>query len=464
MFVLIFSILVLVAGLTWVVPGGTFERTKKETPAGTREIVVPGTYRELPAVRQTPWSVLKAPVVGFVKSAEIIGFILLVGGAFGVLNETGAIIALLMWLTRKTGAGRARLAIIPALMFMFSLGGALFGMAEETIIFVMITVPLAVAIGFDVITGIAIPFVGSQAGFSAAFVNPFTLGIAKGIAEQPLETGKGYRIFCWFVITGVCAGFVTWHAWRVSRDPSRSPTPELDEEWRTRLVSRNDAPGAGAAAGAPKEGISTRQALVVVIFLGSMVLLGIGALAWGWYIVELAGLFLGMSIVAGLVGDLGPGKMADAFVAGAKDLATAALLVCFSRAILVVAEDGRIIDTLLHWVSAGLEGFGPIWTTEAMYAAHTFINFFVPSGSGQAALTMPVMVPLADLTGVSREAAILAFQFGDGLTNMIIPTNAVLIGIVSVARLDYAVWFRWMIRWQVMLFFLGAALLVFAPI
>lgn len=456
-FVLIFSILVFVGALTWVVPGGSFERAAKETPAGTRQVVVPGSYSEVPAVRQTPWDVLKAPIVGFEKSAEVIGFILLVGGAFGVLNATGAIMAVLIWLTKRVGSGHARFAAIPMLMFTFSLGGSLFGMAEETIVFVMITVPLAIAMGFDVTTGIAIPFIGSQAGFAAAFVNPFTLGIAKGIAEQPLDEGKGYRILCWFVITAACAAFVTWHAWRVSRDPSRSPTPKLDEEWRTRVGTEPDA-GAPATGG-----VTPRHSMVVAVFLGSMVLLAVGTMQWGWYITELAGLFLGMSILAGIAGGLRLGRMADAFVEGAKDLSMAALLVCFSRAILVVAENGKIIDTLLFQVAGWLEGMGPMWTTQAMYASHTFINFFVPSGSGQAALTMPIMVPLADLTGVSREAAILAFQFGDGLTNMIIPTNAVLVGIVSVARMDYAVWFRWMLPWQVMLFFLGGVLLAFAP-
>lgn len=479
-FVLIFSILCLMGALTWIVPGGSFDRVKKETAAGSKEVVVPGSYEQVEADRQTPWDVLKAPMKGFEQSAEVIGFILLVGGAFGVLNETGAIIAFLAWLTRKVGTGRGRFVMIPVLMFTFSLGGSLFGMAEETIVFVMITVPLAVAIGFDVVTGIAIPFIGSQAGFAAAFVNPFTLGIAKGIAEQPLEIGKGYRIFCWFVITSVCAGFVTWHAWRVSRDPSKSPTPELDEQWRRKALAgpagpagASPAPAPSAADGgtataavplAPVPAALTRtQIAVVVAFGASMVMLGVGTLNWGWYIVELAGLFLGMSIVCGLAGGLSLDRMANGFLAGAKDLAPAALLVCFSRGILVVAEDGRIIDTLLNGVAGLLGDLGPIWTAEAMYVSHVFINFFVPSGSGQAALTMPLMVPLADLTSVSREAAILTFQFGDGLTNMIIPTNAVLVGIVAVAGLDYTVWFRWMFKRQVLLFFVGALLIAFAP-
>jgi uncharacterized ion transporter superfamily protein YfcC len=450
--VLIFGILVLVGGLTWIVPGGEFERAPKELSIGTRDVVVPGSYREVEANRQTPWDILKAPMKGFEAAAEVIGFILLVGGAFGVLNKTGAITRSLAWLARRASGG-GRYAMIPVLMFVFSLGGALFGMAEETIIFAMITVPLAVSLRFDVVTGIAIPFLGSQAGFATAFVNPFTLGIAKGIADQPFDEGKEYRILCWFIVTAVCAAFVTWHAARVSRDPSRSPTPKADEEWRNRLATPADAPAE----------LRWTDPLVVAAFVGSMVLLGVGALAWDWYIVELAGLFVGMAVVCGAIAWLSPRQMADAFVDGARELAMAALLVAFARGILIVAQDGKIIDTLLDWMSGSLGSLGSVFAAEAMYAMHTAINFFVPSGSGQAALTMPVMVPLSDLTGVDRETSILAFQFGDGFTNMIIPTNAVLISILAAARVDYGTWFRWLIPFQLVLFVIGMVLVAAAP-
>jgi uncharacterized ion transporter superfamily protein YfcC len=451
-FVLIFGILLLVGGLTWVVPGGTFQRADKELAVGTRTVVVPGSYERVDARPQTPWDVLKAPIKGFEAAAEVIGFILLVGGAFGVLHRTGAITRSLAWLARRV-SGRWRFAMIPILMFVFSLGGALFGMAEETIIFAMITVPLAVALGFDVLTGIAIPFIGSQAGFATAFVNPFTLGIAKGIAEQPFDEGKGYRLLCWVVVTSVCAAFVTLHAWRIARDPARSPTAALDEHWRGKVT----------AADAATAGLVRTDPLVLLAFLGSMGMLGYGALALDWYIVELAGLFLGMAIVCGLVARLSLREIADGFVDGAKDLAMAALLVAFARGILIVAQDGQIIDTLLDGMAGALGSLGEGLAAQAMYAVHTVINFFVPSGSGQAALTMPVMVPLADLVGVDRETAILTFQFGDGFTNMIIPTNAVLISILAATRVEYGTWLRWMLPRQLVLFALGMVLVALAP-
>ena len=241
-FVLITGILILMGIMTWVLPAGEFEREERAITVGenqtlTRSVVIPGSFRRLPpeeASPQGPFDVLKAPLKGFENGAEIIGFILLVGGAFGVLHATGALMAIILWVTANAGR-TGRVLMIPLVMTLFSAGGALFGMAEETIPFVMVTVPLAVVMGYDVITGIAIPFVGSQAGFAAAFLNPFTLGIAKGIAEQPMATGQGYRILCWIIITALCIGFVMWHALRVAKDPSKSLTPKLDEEWRASL-------------------------------------------------------------------------------------------------------------------------------------------------------------------------------------------------------------------------------------
>jgi uncharacterized ion transporter superfamily protein YfcC len=470
-FVLIGGILLLMGVMTWILPAGEFEREQRSIQVGqsedqtlTREVVIPGTFRLLPpeeANPQDPFELLKSPLKGFEDGAEVIGFILLVGGAFGVLHATGSMMAVLRWVTAHAGE-TGRIVMIPLVMVLFSAGGALFGMAEETIPFVMVTVPLAVAMRYDVITGIAIPFVGSQAGFAAAFLNPFTLGIAKGIAEQPMGEGQGYRMICWVLVTGICIAMVMWHALRVAKDPAKSPTPELDESWRASLL-QEAAAGGDDTSGMGGVGLRTTDVFVLFGFLGSMVALGVGALYYDWYVPEISAMFLAMALICGLLGRLSLGKIADAFVAGAKDLASTALLVAFARAIVIVARDGKIIDTLLNGLAGSLEGLGPLWGTECMFAVQTFINFFVVSGSGQAALTMPVMVPLADLLEIHRENAILAYQFGDGFTNMIVPTNPVLIGVISVARLSYGTWFRWMIKYQLLLFLLGMILLAFSP-
>jgi uncharacterized ion transporter superfamily protein YfcC len=459
-FVLLFVILVVVGGLTWVIPGGRFEREVIEVGIGEREIVRPGTFARLPPGEHTPQgpaAILQAPIKGFGAhdAWQVIGFVLLVGGAFGVLHRTGAILAAIAWVTARAGTV-GRYAMIPLLMFTFSAGGAIFGMAEETIPFILVTVPLAVALGFDVITGIAIPFVGSQAGFAAAFLNPFTLGIAKGIAGLPMGDGQGYRILCWLLVTAILSAAVTWHAWRVARDRAASPTPELDREWAAEAES-----GDGGDGETPRLGAA--HVAVLVGFVGCMVALALGAVLQGWYIFELAALFVFMAVLCGLLGRLSPGEIGDAFAQGAKDLAPAAVLIALARGILVVAEDGQIIDPILDATATALEGISPVIASQGMFLVQTAINFFVPSGSGQAALTMPVMAPLADLLRVDREAAVLAFQFGDGFTNMIIPTNPVLMGVLSMARLPYGTWFRWMIKLQLVLLVVGIMLLAVAP-
>lgn len=452
-FVLMFGILLLVGALTWVVPAGAFERATVETPIGERSVPVAGSYHRLPPEEATPQGlgqILQSPFHGFGKAWEVIAFILLVGGAFGVLNRTGALLAALAWLARRSGA-KLRYAVVPILVFAFSAAGALFGMSEEVIPMVLVTVPLAIALGFDTVTGVAIPFVGAQVGFAAAFVNPFTLGIAKGIAGLPYGGSEGYRVLCWLIFTVVATIAILLHARRVARDPSRSPTPEADTYWRGR-------------AGAEQPALRRRDVAVVTAFLGAMALLAIGAIRWGWYIPELVALFVGMAVVVGAAGRLTPNATADAFAEGVRDLAPTAILVGLARAILVVAEDGKVIDTALATMADALDGLGPTFGLVAMFAMHTGINFFVPSGSGQAALTMPVMAPLADLLSISRENAVLAFQFGDGFTNLILPTSAVTIGVLSMARVPFVAWVRWMLPLQ-LIFFVGAAiLLVLSPL
>ena len=246
---------------------------------------------------------------------------------------------------------------------------------------------------------------------------------------------------------------VTWHAWRVFKDPRKSPTPEIDIKWRAKLTE--DAHGHDQA--------SKRDLWVIVLFLGSMAFLTYGSIRLDWYISEMAAVFLGMCVVCGKIGGLSFREMAESFMTGAKDLAPTAILLAFARAILFIADQGQVIDPILKFASETLGGMGPVATTECMYGVQTFINFFVPSGSSQAALTMPIMAPLAQLRGLNPENAVLAYQFGDGLSNIIIPTNPVLMGVISVAGVGYGTWFRWVIKIQLILWAVGALLLGFSP-
>lgn len=444
-FVLIFLLTAAVAVLTWVMPGGSFERAT----VNGREVVVAGTFEAVAAEPQGIGDLLRAPIRGFVGAADIIGFVLLVGATFGVVQQTGAIDGGLRSLAAAHGRSAfVRATWIPLFMILFSLGGAVFGMSEEVIPFILIFVPLALSLGYDSIVGVAIPFVGAGAGFAAAFMNPFTIGVAQGIAGLEQYSGLGYRLVCWTVVTLVAVAWVGAYARRVRLAPERSPVYAIDRA-RTHL-----------AAPADEVTLDGRRRLVLLVFALGLGLLVWGVLARGWYIEEIAALFLAIGIVAGLVGGLDGEGIVKAGLSGARDLVATALLIAFARGILVIATDGKIIDSLLNTLAGWIGGLHPIISSQVMFILQSAINFFVPSGSGQAALTMPVMAPLSDLLGISRQTAVLAFQFGDGFSNLIIPTSAICMGVLALADVPWPVWARWMLPLQLVFLVVGCLLLV----
>ena len=428
---------------------------------GTRQVVVPGTFQEIDreargaadTVLHSAGMVFKAPILGFTdpEAVPIIAFVLLIGGAFAVMQRTRAVDAALIRLVRASRQSRTlALLLLPVFMTLFSLGGATFGMAEETVPFVLIFVPMALALGYDSITGAAIPFIGSAAGFAAAFFNPFTVGVAQGIAGLPPFSGAAFRIGLWAVVTAIAIAFVSWHARRVRARPETSPSFEIDEVKRRDglHLTEVDAPFSG------------RHKAVLAVFCAGMVVLVWGVLpaargGLGWYIIEIAALFVALGVLMGAIGGLGGSGTSTAFMDGIRQLAPTAVIIGVARGILVVLQDGQVIDTILHAMATALEGTTAAGAAMAMFAVQTAINFFVPSGSGQAALTMPLMAPLSDLVGVTRQTAVLAFQMGDGFTNMIIPTSAVLMGLLTLAGIPWTKWARWVLPLQLILFATG---------
>ncbi|MCB2211327.1 TIGR00366 family protein [bacterium] len=447
-YLILFTLLVIMAVLTWIVPGGRYQT---ELVDG-REMVVPGSFEQVPAEPQNLLNLLVAPVKGFMDAAEIIAFVLIVGGAFSVLQRTEAIDAVIRRLARASRRSAAiRTAIIPLFMVLFSLGGAVFGMAEETIPFVLIFIPLSLALGYDSIVGAAIPFVGSGAGFAGAFLNPFTVGIAQGIADLPLFSGLEYRVFVWLVTTTITVLFVMLYASRIRKDPTKSPVYEMDEKLRHTMHLDIDGENSGT---------TKRQVWVLAAFGVAMGMLVFGVLRLGWYIEEIAGLFLAMGIVVGIIGGMKGGEIAEGFENGAKDLVGVAVIIGLARGILILAQDGLIIGTMLNALSSVVGSLHPVASAEMMFVFQSMLNFFVPSGSGQAALTMPIMAPLSDLVGVSRQTAVLAYQFGDGFSNIIIPTSAVLMGVLSLAKIPWTTWAKWIAPLVLMLSLAGGLMLI----
>lgn len=441
--VVVSAFLLLIVVLTWVLPAGEYAR---EVING-RTVVVPGTYEKAQQNPQGPGDLLMAPLKGFVSAAHIIGFVLLVGGAFSMVSATGALDSSLQRVLQLAKQRPAlRKWIIPILMTIFAFAGGTFGMAEEILVFILITLPLARSLGYDAIVGVAIPFVGASMGFAGAAVNPFTVGIAQGIAELPLFSGWEYRWIVWAVYTLIGILFVMWYVRKLERDPKNS------------LLYGHV--GAGDVAEEPEIiPFTSARKLIVALFLVSLVVLMYGANQLDWYIDEIAALFITLGIVSTLVGRLSLTESVQSFSKGTRDMLAAAMIIGISKSILVVAEDGMIIDTILFALSSAVEDMPNALSVQVMFFTQGLLNIIVPSGSGQAAITMPVMTPLADIIGISRQTAVLAFQMGDGLLNMVIPTSGVTMGILSIANIPYNIWLKWMWKFIVIVTLVSMVLL-----
>ncbi len=453
--VIIFSLILIAGTVTYLVPGGKFQRVEKQVPMGetmsTREVVVPGSYTETPAKPQNLWAMLMAIVKGMRhhSAVDIIFFILLIGGAFGIITETRAVEASLSVLV-KALSGYEK-AIIPVIMLVFSLGGATFGMCEETIPFVAMAVPLALKLGYDSITGVAMVYLGAMIGFATAFLNPFTIGVAQGIAEIRPFSGMSFRLALWVIFTVATIAWVMRYAARIKADPSVSPVFALDEKRRHEVLQATES-----------EKLTAARTLVLLIIAVGFAAIIYGAIKLGWYIDEMAAVFLAIGLLAGFAVRMNPSDMATAFVKGCSDICGAAIMVGFARAVLILLEDGGIMDTILFEVSGFVGNFPAMISVQLMYVFQTLTNFFVPSGSGQAALTMPIMAPLADILGITRQTAVLAYQFGDGFTNVIIPTSAATIAALGMGGVPWEKWARWVAPLILVHFIMGGIALAIA--
>ncbi len=520
-FTIVFSLILFAALLTWVIPGGEYVRetlsvTNPDGSVSEREVVKGDSFHFVDSNPQT-WQVFSALFSGFCDKADIIIFILMVGGAFWMLNNSHAIdIGVLAFLRRVQRLNSHKFfrrigvdnLIIALIMILFSLFGAVFGMSEETIAFVVIFVPLAISMGYDSIVGVCMCYVAAHVGFAGAMLNPFTIGIAQGIAGLPLFSGLEYRFFCWVVLTIIGIAFVLLYARRVKRHPEKSPVYKLDAYWRDRVLQQEGNavvyhsprvawvvyalvsvvlvvcavrfPFTTVAIGRGSADICLVPVLaglflltgfftlrksvhffILDILLFTICFLVVGVLGYEWYVMEISALFLAMGLLSGIADQQSADNLAKLFLAGCKDILSAALVVGLASGIIFILRDGRVIDTILHGLTQSLARAGEVTSMGAMYAFQTLLNIVMPSGSAKAALTMPIMTQFADLTQMSRQAVVLAFQFGDGFTNMITPTSGVLIGCLGVAKIPYATWLKWV--WKFILFLIVVGFLLILP-
>ena len=540
-FVIVFCCILLAAMMTWFIKPGKYVTEdvggQSVTTFYYQDQLPEEHAAEFHAEPQT-WQVFSALYRGFEKQSGIIVFILIVGGAFWIMNKSRAIdtgiIAFLRFtkrmehnrFIRKIGVNNI---IITLIMILFSLFGSVFGMSEETIAFTLIVIPLAISMGYDSIVGVCMVYVAAHIGFSGAMLNPFTIGIAQGIADIPLFSGIGYRFVCWVILTVIGIVFVLWYANKVKKHPMASVVYEDDEYWRrqqTEVESRESADRSqGDGHGAPQSAAPGKGAkhrfqrssswivyglitallvfcairypmttmkvgnssstlpllpigaglfaligffalrksvpyFILTLLFGTVYYLIVGVLGYGWYVMEIATLFLFMGVCSGFAIGKSASDIAKLFIEGMGDILSAAIVVGLAAGIVIVLQDGGVIDTILYGLSKSMNNLGTIASTEIMYGIQTLINIVIPSGSAKAAITMPIMAPFSDLIGISRQTTVMAFQFGDGFTNMITPTSGVLIATLGVARIPWEKWVRFIWKFILVLIVVGALLLI----
>ena len=447
--VIISIILVIVAIATYIVPGGSYEKIVNE--AG-KTVVVDGSFKYVDSNPQGIFALLQAPIQGIIAGAEIIAFLFVVGGSFNIITRTKAID---FGIVRIVNAFKGKeILIIPILFTIFSLGGAVFGMTEEAIPFITMMVPLVLVLGYDSIVAVAITYLACNTGFASAMLNPFNVGIAQSIAELPMYSGIEYRTIVWIVSTIASIIFIMFYANKIKKNPKLSPVYESDEKKRQSLSSVENI----------DDKISLPHKIILFLLVACIGIIIWGVLAKGFWITEIGSVFLAIGVLSGIIGRLSADEMADAFIQGAKDMIGAAIMLGFARAILIIAENSNIIDTILFQLARVIGTIPGILASYIMLPVQMIINFFISSGSGQAALTMPILAPLGDLVGISRQLTVLIFQLGDGFSNAMFPTSGILIACIGVAGIPYAKWLKWILPLQGVLFALGIAFITIAQV
>lgn len=450
-YAIIFALMVIFAVLTWIVPSGSYQRQE----VNGREVTVAGTYEQSEKtyideetgdevdLRQGVFDVLQAPTRGIQEAIEVVAFILIVGGSFQVITKTGAI---------TSGMGRVvrrfknkDILIIPIAMVLFALGGTSFGMAEETLPFFAIFMPIMMAMGFDSMTAFMVVFVGARTGYIASTINPFNVLIAQGILGIQGNPQLWLRMIAWVVLTAVAITWVVLYARRVKKNPESSITFEDDIAKKVEFAADESALDAE---------FTGRQKGVLAVFIAGMCLIIWGLVTQGWYMNEISAVFLAMGLLAGVIAGFSQDVIAQEFVAGIADFAFSAIVVGLARGILVIASDGMIIDTILNALATGLGGIPAVFFTTLLYAVENLLAILVPSSSGLAALTAPIFGPLTELMGLNPEAAVWALSMGSATMSLICPTSAILVAGLGVCKIKLGQW--WKTVWK---FFLVVSLI-----
>lgn len=445
-YVIIFALIILSVLLTWIIPAGEFERVKDAVSKQT--VVVAGTFKY---IDKNPVSFLKIPmyiVNGLIKSADIVFLVIIVGGAFNIIIETGLFQSIAAKFTKVFS--NKEFLLIPAFTTIFALACTTLGV-NTFIGFGPIAVIIARSIGYDAVVGISMVALGGAIGFSTGTFNPFTTGVAQSIGGLPLFSGLGYRFFSFAVFLIVTNIYIIWYAKRIKKDPSLSVVYELENESKNVEVSTKEYGE-----------ITFRHYLVLLVIIACFGLIVYGGANWKWKLNNNSAMFIWMGILSGAVYGFGPNKIAEEFVKGAKKLIFGALMIGIARAIALVLTDGKILDTTVLFLANLLVSLPSFLQAAGMFIMQLLINGLITSGSGQAAVTMPIMFPVADIVGITKQTTVLAFNFGDGLSNYVLPTSSALMGFLAIVGVSYDKWMKFMWRLFLIWIVVGSVLVIVA--
>lgn len=445
-YVIIVLMMMLAVVLTWIIPSGEFERVKDEV--SKQSVIIPGTFAY---IENNPISILKIPVYimkGLAKAADIVFLVIIVGGAFNIIIETGMFQSFAAKLT-KTFSNK-ELLIIPAFSTIFALACTTMGV-NTFIGFAPIAVIIARSIGYDAIVGVSMVALGGAIGFSTGTFNPFTTGVAQSIAGLPLFSGLGYRFICLVVFLVVTNIYIMWYAKKVKANPEFSAVYEMEQENKKIEISDKQY-----------DKIETKHYLILLIVVACFALLIYGSQNWKWKLQENAAMFLWMGILCGFAYGFGPSKIAEEFTKGAKKLTYGALMIGMANGISIILADGKILDTTVQYLGGLLVALPSHIQAVGMFLMQLLINGLITSGSGQAAATMPIMLPVADIIGMTKQTTVLAFNFGDGLSNYILPTSSALMGFIAMVGISYSNWMKFMWKLFLIWIIVGSILVVIA--
>lgn len=451
-YVVLFVMSGLAALATYFVPASQYARVPGPND---REVVDPQQYSQVSANPTTPLEFLTAIPRGLVDASEVVFFTFVVGGVFMVIRSTGIIEVSLDRLTRSFQS--RRILLIPLLITVFAALATLIGTQELSLVYIPVLLPVVIALGFDSVTAVAIALIGTTAGFSAGVLNPINTGLAQQISGLPTFSGAGLRLVVLVALVAIGSAWTMRYAHRVATNSSSGLMAGDSEEARKQGMYRQ------ALAASPKR-LTGRQRIALLLALPVLAVTVWGVMTQGWFMLEMAGMFILLMLLMGLVSGLGPSQMSSSFSTGMSDVLEGAIIVGVARSVAVILEDGLILDTMVHALGGLVSGLPPVLSAVGMLVVQTLFNFVVPSGSGQAVVTMPIMAPLSDLLGVTRQTAVLAFQLGDGPTNILYPTSGYFMAALAIGGVRWEKWLKFYLPLFGMWFAVAVVSLVFAQV